>query len=131
MKTILFVCVENSARSQMAEGFFNFYNKNREFSAESTGTSPASEVKPLAVKVMAEIGVDLTAKKPRKYSLDQGDKAYKVITMGCMDSCPLTPPGKTFDWDIADPAVGSVDEYRKVRDEIKKKVKELIATLQI
>ena len=125
MKKILFVCTENSARSQMAEGFFNFYNKNPEYLGVSAGLEPAKSVKPLAILVMKEKGIDITRQTPKALTLDMLQKAEKIFTMGCIDKCPAAPPEKTVDWKLEDPAGKGIEKFREVRDEIERRIKKL------
>lgn len=129
MKVILFVCTENSARSQMAEGFFNFYNKKSEYVAVSAGTAPSKTVKPFAIEVMKEKGIDISNQTPKMLTWNMAQDAYHVYTMGCIDSCPLTPPEKTEDWKLDDPAGGSIEKFRIVRNEIEQRIKRLISEL--
>lgn len=129
MKKVLFVCVENSARSQMAEAFFN--RMARTARAESAGTKPAAAVNPMAVKVMREVGIDISAAKPKKLTLEMLEAADRVITMGCISGelCPasLVP---TEDWKIEDPAGKSIEKFREIRDLIRAKVEHLVGELE-
>jgi len=129
MKSVLFVCTENSARSQMAEAFFNHYNKNPEFVSISAGTQPSDSIKPLASQVMKEVGINLSNQKPKILTLDMAERAERIFTMGCIDSCPLTPPEKTEDWGLEDPAGKPIEKYRETRDEIEKRVKRVVSEL--
>ncbi|ASJ06762.1 arsenate reductase ArsC [Thermococcus pacificus] len=129
-KLILFVCVKNSARSQMAEAFFNYFNDDPRFRAMSAGTEPAEDIDPLARKVMEEIGISLEGQYPKLYTEEMADKAYLVITMGCLDKCPYAPPEKTWDWGLEDPYGKPIEKYREVRDEIKRRVLKLIEDLK-
>lgn len=124
MKTVLFVCIENACRSQMAEAFFNKFSKKGK--AISAGTKPSIEVDLKAIRVMGELGIDMSNQRPKTLTREMVKRADKVITMGCMDACPVTLPRKTIDWQIEDPAGKSIEKFREVRDVIKKKVKELI-----
>jgi len=117
MKKILFVCIENSCRSQMAEALFNSMAKDAR--AESAGIKPAREIDKMAVKVMKEIGIDISSKKPRMLTYDMNKKFDVIVTMGCIDGCPVTPKEKTIEWNIPDPKGKDIEEYRKVRDKIK------------
>jgi protein-tyrosine-phosphatase len=106
----------------MAEAIFNSLAKNAV--AESAGIKPASKVDERAIEVMKEIGIDISNKKPKLLSRD---KEYDIIvTMGCMNGCPVTPKEKTIEWNIPDPKGKDIDEYRKVRDEIRKRIERLI-----
>ncbi|MBC7218920.1 MAG: arsenate reductase ArsC [Hadesarchaea archaeon] len=129
MKKVLFVCVENSARSQMAEAFFNSVAKTAR--AESAGTKPAARVNPMAVKVMEELGIDISAARPKMLTLEMLKTADRVITMGCISGelCPasLVP---TEDWGIEDPAGKSIEKFREVRDLIRERVERLINEME-
>jgi len=129
-KTILFVCVKNSARSQMAEAFFNRFNDDPRFRAMSAGTEPADGIDPLARKAMEEVGISLDGQYPKLYTEEMADKAYLVITMGCLDKCSYAPPEKTWDWGLDDPYGHPIEKYREVRDEIKRRVLRLIEDLK-
>ena len=123
MKNVLFVCVENSCRSQMAESFFNSMAGD---GAESAGISPAEEVDKGAIEVMKEIGIDISGKKPKALVPEMNEKFDLIVTMGCIDGCPVTPREKTIEWNIEDPKGKSIEEYRKARDMIKQKIKKLV-----
>jgi len=123
MKKVLFVCVENSCRSQMAEAFFNSMAGG---GAESAGISPAEEVDKGAIEVMKEIGIDISGKKPKVLMPEMNEKFDFIVTMGCIGGCPVTPREKTIEWNIEDPKGKSIEEYRKARDVIKQKVKKLV-----
>ncbi len=125
---ILFVCIQNSARSQMAEGFFNFYNQNENYIGISAGTEIATSIKTYAIKAMKEKGIDISNQKPKLLNIEMGKKAKMIITMGCIKGCPLTPKEKTIDWNLKDPK--TIDDFRNVRDDIENKVKELILKLK-
>lgn len=128
MKKVLFICVENSCRSQMAEAFFNQMSKTAK--ASSAGTRPAPMVNQLAVQVMKEVGIDISDAKPKLLTLEMVDDADRVITMGCAvgDVCPGAAVD-TEDWEIDDPAGKSIEEFRNVRNIIRKKVERLVAEL--
>ena len=128
---ILFVCVENAGRSQMAEAFF------RKFAPESlnvisAGTTPSEQLNPLVVQVMNEIGIDLTNQKPKLLSNEMIAQSTKTVNMGCMDkeSCPALFVNNVLDWNISDPKNKSLDEIRKIRDQIKNEVLNLIDSLK-
>lgn len=129
-KKILFVCVENAGRSQMAEGFFRKLALP-EFLPQSAGTKPTNEINPLAVQVMKEVGIDITDQKPKVLSDEMIKKSAKVVNMGCMDkeSCPALFVNNVIDWNIPDPKGKPIEQVRKIRDEIETKVKELVASL--
>jgi len=128
-RKILFVCVENSARSQMAEAFFNRVSKNA--TAISAGTKPATSVNPTAVLVMKEIGIDISDAKPKMLTFEMMDSSDRVITMGCMGNavCPATM-APTEDWGIYDPAGKPIEKFREIRDVIGKKVEQLVQNLE-
>jgi arsenate reductase len=129
MKKVLFVCVENARRSQMAEAFFNKLAKGQAV-AVSAGDRPASKVDEKAVEVMKEIGIDITAQKPKALTMKMVEEADIVITMGCgADVCPVVPK-RVEEWKIEDPAEKPVAKFRKVRNEIMKRVEKLVETLK-
>lgn len=128
---ILFVCVENAGRSQMAEAFF------RKFAPESlnvisAGTTPSEQLNPLVIQAMNEIGIDMTNQKPKLLSNEMIAKSTKTVNMGCMDkdSCPALFVNDVLDWNITDPKNKSLDEVRKIRDQIKNEVLNLINSLK-
>ena len=129
MKKVLFVCVHNAGRSQMAEAFFNLKAKDG-ITAESAGTKPASEVNTVVVQAMAEIGIDITANKPRLLTLETIEDSERVITMGCgvEESCPASFV-PTEDWELDDPAGQPIEKVRQIRDEIKARVQQLLREL--
>ncbi len=127
---ILFVCVENAGRSQMAEGFFREYAQK--FEAISAGTEPESELNSVVVTAMKEIGIDITNQIPKLFSNEMIENSIKTVNMGCMDheSCPSLFVKDVLDWNIADPKGKTIEEVRKIRDQIKSKVLELIKKLE-
>ena len=129
-KKILFVCIENSNRSQMAQAFTNMFGKER-FEGYSAGSAPSGKINPKAVTAMKELGYDLTTHHSK--SLEEVSKSAPfdaVVTMGCGDACPWMPAKKFIDWDIPDPRNMDEESFRKVRDGIGEKVKSLINDLQ-
>jgi len=124
MKKVLFICIGNTCRSQMAKGFFNALSSSK--SADSAGMKPETYVVPYAIKVMKEVGIDISHYKPKKYTLEMNDLFDVMVTMGCVDGCPLTPREKTIEWKIEDPKGKSLDKYREVRDTIRNHVEKLI-----
>ncbi len=128
---ILFVCVENAGRSQMAEAFFKKYALKK-FNVFSAGTHPSSQLNPLTVKVMKEVGIDLNDQSPKLMSDSMIDDSLKTINMGCMDgeSCPSLFVKDVINWNISDPKDKSIDEVRKIRDQIKFEVLRLIDSLE-
>ncbi|HJU14484.1 MAG TPA: arsenate reductase ArsC [Candidatus Nitrosotalea sp.] len=131
LKKILFVCVENAGRSQMAEGFFRNIAPHG-FEPESAGTRPIDSISPLAVEVMREIGIDIAKQRPKVLSEDMIKNSYRIVNMGCMDkeSCPALFVGGILDWNIEDPKGKTLDRVRTIRDDIRKKVEELVSTLE-
>jgi arsenate reductase (thioredoxin) len=126
MKKILFVCVHNAGRSQMAEAFFNHYAKGKA-QAYSAGTHYASHINPTVIEAMREVGIDISNKRPKMLSLEMLGVADKVITMGCgvEGVCPASFV-PTEDWQLEDPEGKPIDKVRAIRDEIETKVKKLI-----
>lgn len=115
---ILFVCVENACRSQMAQGFCNALAKH--VVTESAGTQPAEKVDDRAVRVMAEVGIDISGQQPTALTGEMNNRFDVIVTMGCIDGCPITPKEKTMVWDIEDPRGKSIEVYRAVRDDIRR-----------
>ena len=130
-QNILFVCVENAGRSQMAEAFFRKYAPEN-FNVISAGTTPSSQLNPIVVKVMEEIGIDLTSQEPKLLSENMISDSFRTVNMGCMDkeSCPSLFVKDVLDWNISDPKEKSIDEVRKIRDQIKDEVITLIDSLK-
>ncbi len=128
MKRILFVCIENSCRSQMAEGFARRLAQGR-IEAYSAGSKPSGKVNEIAIQVMKEAGIDISKQRSKGFD-ELHEKAFDyVITMGCGDVCPFVPAKKRIEWDIADPQGKPIEAFRETRDEIEKKVQELIGNL--
>jgi arsenate reductase (thioredoxin) len=130
-KKVLFACVENAGRSQMAEGFFRKYAP-KGWSAVSGGTIPKSYVNPLAIQAMKEVGIDISNHKAKILSEDQIRTADLKVNMGCMDTtnCPSLVLGNCIDWGIEDPKDKSIDKVREIRDTIELKVRQLCKTLE-
>jgi protein-tyrosine-phosphatase len=126
MKNVLFVCVGNAGRSQMAEAFFNHLAEGKA-RATSAGTNPTSEVSPTVIQAMKEVDIDISSNRPKKLTMEMLDKADKVITMGCgaENVCPATFV-ETEDWELEDPEGKPIEEIRRVRDEIKERVISLL-----
>jgi len=122
---ILFVCVENSCRSQMAEGFARKYGGD-EFEVFSAGSKPSGIVNPDAIKVMKEAGINISGQSSKGFESLPYHKFDYIVTMGCQDTCPYFPAQKKVEWQIEDPKGKGLEVFRKVRDEIGKKVKELL-----
>jgi len=130
-ENVLFVCVENAGRSQMAEAFFRKFASNR-FNVSSAGTTPSTQLNPIVVQVMKEIGIDLTNQQPKILSDSMITNSSKTVNMGCMDkeSCPSLFVKDVLDWNISDPKEKSLDEVREIRDKIKSEVMNLIKLLE-
>jgi protein-tyrosine-phosphatase len=131
-KTILFVCVENAGRSQIAEGFFRKYAPEG-YEPLSAGTRPVSQINPLAIQVMNEIGVDISNQKSKDLTEDIMRNSDKIINMGCMDKnfCPTLFIPKVIDWGIEDPNDKSIEQVRKIRDEIERRIKKLATDVSV
>jgi len=125
---VLFVCVRNAGRSQMAAALLARCAEGR-VDVRSAGSAPANEVHPAVVTAMREIGIDLAAAIPTSITDDAVNEADVVITMGCGDACPVLPGKRYLDWDLADPSGRSLDEVRAIRDEIDRRVVALLAEL--
>jgi len=129
MKTVLFVCVENSNRSQMAEAFARMHSAGR-VQAASAGSKPSGRINPKAIEAMQELGYDLTTHASKGLDEYNGRDVDVAVTMGCGDECPLVRAGHRVDWKIPDPRDMTADEFRSVRDLIEQKVKDLLSTLE-
>ena len=126
--SVLFVCVHNAGRSQMAAGFLKELAGDR-IEVRSAGTQPGDQVNPSAVAAMGEIGIDISQNFPKKLTDESVKDSDYIITMGCGDECPYFP-GKTYlDWPLDDPAGQGLEAVRPIRDEIKKKIEALIAEI--
>jgi len=130
-KTILFVCIENAGRSQMAEGFFNKYAP-KGYKAISAGTKPVSQINPLAVEIMREVGIDISNQKSKDITEDMIRNSAKIVNMGCMEreSCPTLFLHNFLDWNIEDPKDKPIGKVEEIRNEINQRVKELVAGLK-
>jgi len=126
--TVLFVCVHNAGRSQMAAGWLTHLAGDT-VQVASAGTEPADQLNPVAVAAMAEAGIDITTAQPTTLTVDAVHDADVVITMGCGDTCPIFPGKRYEDWDLQDPAGQNLDTVRVIRDDIKQRVDALIAEL--
>jgi arsenate reductase len=131
-KVILFVCVENAGRSQMAEGFFNQKYAPKGYHAISAGTRPVSQINPLAVQAMNEIGVDISSQKSKIITEDMIRSSAKSVNMDCIEraECPLLFINNVIDWGIEDPKGKSIETVREIRDEIDRRVREIAESLQ-
>jgi len=126
--TVLFVCVHNAGRSQMAAGFLQHLAGDR-VEVLSAGTEPKDQVNPSAIAVMAEAGIDIANAVPKVLTDEAVKESDYVITMGCGDKCPWYPGKQYLDWPLEDPAGKGVDSVRPIRDEIRRKVEDLIAEI--
>jgi arsenate reductase (thioredoxin) len=126
-KTVLFVCGENAGRSQMAEGFFKKYAA-KGFRPLSAGTNPSYNINPVVVEAMKEIGIDISKQKSKELTDEMIRESDKVVNMGCMDKnfCPTIWLPKVIEWNLEDPKGKSIEEVRQIRNEIEKKVKEIV-----
>jgi arsenate reductase (thioredoxin) len=127
---VLFLCVHNAGRSQMALGWFNALAGGRAV-AWSGGSEPAREINPSAISAMAEVGIDITGEYPKPWTDDVVRAADVVVTMGCGDTCPFYPGKRYEDWALDDPAGRGIDAVRPIRDEIRERVTELLKSLDI
>ena len=125
---ILFLCVHNAGRSQMAAGFARTLGGDR-IVVHSAGSAPGEVLNPAVVEVMKERDIDIANESPRKLTDGMGLNADVIVTMGCGDACPVYPGKRYVDWDLMDPAGKDVDEVRQVRDEIERRVRDLLADL--
>src|ERR687890_901820 len=130
-KTVLFVCVENAGRSQMAEGFFRKYAP-RGYMTLSAGTKPAGDINPLAIEVMKEIGIDISNQKSKDITENMMRNSTKIVNMGCIDKsfCPTLFIPNVIDWGIEDPKGKPIEKVREIREEIERRVKEIAQSLQ-
>jgi arsenate reductase len=124
MKYVLFVCNHNAGRSQMAHAFFTRHAP-ADVRAESAGSAPAKEVWPEVAEVMAEVGIDLSGRRPKRLMVEMQLHADWAVTMGCGDACPYVPT-RVEDWDIQDPAHQPIEVVREIRDDVERRVRELI-----
>ena len=128
--SVLFVCVHNAGRSQMAAGYLEALGGGR-VEVRSAGSAPADQVNPAAVEAMAEEGIDLAAASPKFLTTEAVQASDVVITMGCGDACPVFPGKRYEDWALEDPAGKGVESVRPIRDDIKRRVVELLTSLDI
>jgi arsenate reductase len=125
---VLFVCVHNAGRSQMAAGLLHHHAQGR-VHVRSAGSTPAEEINPAAVAAMAEIGIDLSKEFPKPLTTEVVEAADVVVTMGCGDACPVFPGKRYLDWELDDPSGRSLEEVRVIRDEIDRRVRDLLDSL--
>jgi protein-tyrosine-phosphatase len=125
---VLFVCVHNAGRSQMAAALLDHLAEGR-VRVRSAGSAPADEINPSVAAAMREVGIDLSKEFPKPLTTDAVEAADVVVTMGCGDACPVFPGKRYLDWDLDDPSGLSVEEVRPIRDEIDQRVRDLLADL--
>ncbi len=128
MARVLFVCLHNAGRSQISEALFGRAIGGAH-EARSAGTTPAEQVHPEVVEAMAELGVDLSSRRPRRLTREDAEWADVVVTMGCGDECPYIPGKRYLDWDLPDPKGKPLEAVRVTRDEIERRVGELLGEL--
>lgn len=127
MKTVLFACVHNAGRSQMAAAWFNLLSDSTQARAISAGTDPGARVHPEVVAAMNEVGVDLSGAPTTQLTSELAQRAQMLITMGCGDQCPVVPGLKRDDWPLEDPKGKPIARVREIRDEVRQRVEALIA----
>ncbi|MDW5325005.1 arsenate reductase ArsC [Plantactinospora sp. KLBMP9567] len=126
--SVLFVCVHNAGRSQMAAGWLRHLAGDT-VEVRSAGSAPADRINPAAVEVMREVGIDITAQIPKLLDWETAESSDVIVTMGCGDACPVFPGKRYEDWQLDDPAGQGVDAVRPIRDEIRTRVEKLLAEL--
>ena len=126
MKKVIFACVHNAGRSQMAAAFFNAVTNPAKARAISAGTHPGERVHPVVVEAMHEVGIDLSEAKPQRLTDQLASGASHLVTMGCGDECPFVPGAQRDDWPLPDPKGKPIEEVRVIRDEVRSRVERLI-----
>ena len=126
--TVLFVCVHNAGRSQMAAGYLHHLAGDR-IEVLSAGSQPGNRINPVAVQAMAEEGIDIAGNQPKVLTTEAVQASDVVITMGCGDECPYFPGKRYEDWELDDPAGQGIDAVRPIRDEIRRRIEDLVASL--
>ncbi len=126
--SVLFVCVHNAGRSQMAAGFLRHLSGGA-VEVRSAGSMPADQINPVAVDAMLELGIDIRDQQPKVLTTDAVQASDVVITMGCGDACPIFPGKRYEDWELVDPAGKDIETVREVRDDIKRRIQSLLAEL--
>ncbi|MET9240938.1 arsenate reductase ArsC [Nonomuraea sp. NPDC003709] len=126
--SVLFVCVHNAGRSQMAAGWLTHLAGDR-IEVRSAGSAPADQVNPAAIEAMHEVGIDITAAHPKILTVDAVEASDVVITMGCGDACPIFPGKRYEDWKLDDPAGQGIEAVRPIRDEIRTRIDKLISEI--
>ncbi|WP_433312091.1 arsenate reductase ArsC [Micromonospora sp. CA-269861] len=127
--SVLFVCVHNAGRSQMAAGWLRHLAGDT-IEVRSAGSEPADQINPVAVDAMREVGIDITGQTPARLTWDAAQGSDVIITMGCGDACPVFPGKRYEDWKLTDPAGQPLDVVRQVRDDIRTRITELLASIQ-
>jgi len=127
---VLFVCVHNAGRSQMAAGWLRHLAADT-VDIRSAGSEPANEINPVAVEAMREVGIDITAQTPQRLDWDTAQAADVIITMGCGDACPIFPGKRYEDWALDDPAGQGIEAVRPIRDQIHARIAQLLAELEV
>jgi arsenate reductase (thioredoxin) len=130
MKTVLFVCVHNAGRSQIAAGFMRTLGAGK-VEVLSAGSAPKDSINPVAVAAMAEVGIDIANNVPKVLTPEAVQMSDVVITMGCGDACPFYPGKRYEDWKLDDPAGQGIEQVRRIRDEIREKVAKLLAEITV
>ncbi len=128
-QVVLFACIHNAGRSQMAAAWLNRLADANKARALSAGTHPAEHIHPLVAAVMREVGIDLSQARPQKLTLELAEQADMLITMGCGDECPFVPGLRRDDWPLPDPKSQPIERVREIRDEIRMRVEHLLAAL--
>ncbi|MGP3937591.1 arsenate reductase ArsC [Nonomuraea sp. KM88] len=126
--SVLFVCVHNAGRSQMAAGWLTHLAGDR-VEVRSAGSAPADQVNPVAAEAMREVGIDITTEQPKVLTVDAVQASDVVITMGCGDACPIFPGKRYEDWKLDDPAGQDIEAVRPIRDDIRRRIEKLLAEL--
>ncbi|HEX5924013.1 MAG TPA: arsenate reductase ArsC [Baekduia sp.] len=130
MSTVLFVCLHNAGRSQMSQALFEQAAEGRHHSLSAGSVAdPDGHVHPQVVEVMAELGIDLSERRPQRLTQELAEQADIVVTMGCGDACPYIPGKRYIDWDLSDPSGRPIDEVRETREEIANRVQTLLTEL--
>jgi len=127
--SVLFVCVHNAGRSQMAAAWLTHLAGDR-IEVRSAGSAPGDRINPVAAEAMREVGIDITGAQPKKLSTESVEQSDVIITMGCGDTCPVFPGKRYDDWQLTDPAGQPIDVVRQIRDEIRQRVDILIGELE-
>jgi arsenate reductase len=130
MKTVLFACIHNAGRSQMAAAWFNALSDSAKVRAISAGTEPGASLHPEVLAAMREVGIDLAGVSPQKLTEELAATASILVTMGCGEACPVVPGLRRMDWPLEDPKNKPIERVRQIRDEVRHRVAELLAAQQ-